>query len=181
MGLALSPDGKFAYAMLQNGTITDAVTSSSFGRSMYTRILKYDTATGANVAQYAYRLEGAGPAPAQGRGISAIVALDDTRFMVLERNNRGVGVPDANLASPDKKVYRIDLAGASDVTGVNLNVLTPPGVTPVTKTAAALLDLVGNTGDPSLAALGGRGLEKWEGLTVGARPQLPSRSRPTMP
>ena len=57
-GLALSPDGKFAYAMLQNGTITDAVTSPSFGRSMYTRILKYDTATGANVAQYAYKLEG---------------------------------------------------------------------------------------------------------------------------
>lgn len=169
-GLALSPDGKFAYAMLQNGTITDAVTSPSFGRSMYTRILKYDTATGANVAQYAYKLEGAGPAPAQGRGISAIVALDDTRFLVLERNNRGVGVPDANLASPDKKVFLINLTGASDVTGVNLIGLNPPGVTPVSKTAAALLDLAANTSHPSLAALGGRAPEKWEGLTVG--PQL---------
>jgi hypothetical protein len=55
------------------------------------------------VAQYAYRLDGAGPAPAQGRGISAFVALDENRFMVLERNNRGVGVPDANLSPPEKR------------------------------------------------------------------------------
>ena len=164
-GLAISPDGQFAYAMLQNGTITDG--NTGFSRSMYTRILKYDTTTGANVAQYAYKLEGSGPAPSQGRGISAIVALDDSRFMVLERNNRGLGVPDANLSSPDKKVFVIDLTGATDVTGVNLNILNPPGVTPVTKAAVALLDLTANTSDPSLVALGGRAPEKWEGLTFG--------------
>ena len=126
-GLAVSPDGRYAYAMLQNGTITDGNGSGgSFARSRYTRIIKYDTSSGNVVAQYAYLLDGTGSAPAQGRGISAIVALDENRFMVLERNNRGVGVPDANLSSPDKKVYIIDISGASDVSAINLNTNTLP-------------------------------------------------------
>lgn len=172
-GLAISPDGRFAYAMLQNGTVTDGnVVSGALARGMYTRIVKFDTDTGEAVGQFAFRLDGAGPAPAQGRGISAIVALDDHRFMVLERNNRGIGVPNANVAAPDKKVYVIDLAGASDVTGIDLNNPLPPGTNAVQKSASALLDLAAAStlAHPSLAALGGRSPEKWEGLTVG--PQL---------
>ena len=173
-GLAVSPDGRFAYAMLQNGTITDGNGSGgSFARSRYTRIIKYDTSTGNAVAQYAYLLDGTGPAPAQGRGISAIVALDENRFMVLERNNRGVGVPDANLSSPDKKVYIIDISGASDVSAINLNTTTlPTGVNPVAKNASSLANLAAANilNDSSLTALGGRSPEKWEGLAIG--PQL---------
>lgn len=37
------------------------------------------------------------------------VAINDSEFLVLERNNRGLGV-DGTLASPNKKVFRIDLA-----------------------------------------------------------------------
>lgn len=163
-GLAISPDGKYAYAMLQNGTVSD---STAAGRSMYARIVKFDMDTGNAVAQYAYQLDGSGPAPAQGRGISAIVALDDHRFMVLERNNRGVGVPTANLASPDKKVYVIDIAGATDVTSIDLNTASLPlGAVAVSKNASPLLNLAADTP----AAFGGRSPEKWEGLTVG--PQL---------
>ena len=110
-GLAISPDGKFAYGMMQNGSIEDGWSSAN--RGQYTRIVKYDTATGAAVAQYAYKLESSG----QGRGISAIVALGNDKFLVLERNNRGIGVG-ATLANPDKNVYEIDLAGAIDVTGL---------------------------------------------------------------
>jgi hypothetical protein len=165
-GLAVSPDGRFAYAMLQNGTIADGTTSSTFQRSMFTRILKYDTTTGNVVAQYAYRLDGAGPAPSQGRGISAIVALDDTRFMIIERNNRGMGV-NSDLNNPDKKVYIIDIAGATDVSAINFNGSTlPSGVVPVSKSASPLLNLAANT----LSELAGRSPEKWEGLSVG--PQL---------
>ena len=163
-GLAISPDGKYAYAMLQNGTVSDSTVA---GRSMYARIVKFDMDSGNAVGQFAYKLDGAGPAPAQGRGIAAIVALDDHRFMVLERNSRGVGVPNANLASPDKKVYIIDIAGATDVSGINLNtVALPAGSVAVGKNASALLDLAAN----APAAFGGRSPEKWEGLTVG--PQL---------
>lgn len=172
-GLAISPDGRFAYAMLQNGTVSDGNASGgSLNRGMYARIVQYDTDTGAAVGQYAYRLDGAGPAPAQGRGISAIVALDDHRFMVLERNNRGVGVPNANIASPDKLVYIIDIRGATDVTGIDLNGALPDGVSAVAKAISPLINLTAaaTLADPSLAAMGGRGAEKWEGLTVG--PQL---------
>ena len=78
-GLAISPDGKYAYAMLPNGTITDGWTSSARGK--YTRIVKFDVVTGEAVAQYAYELE----STAQGRGISSIVALGDDKFLVLKR------------------------------------------------------------------------------------------------
>lgn len=156
-GLAVSPDGKFLYAVLQNGAVQDGWTSSS--RGLYTRIVKFDTATGAAVAQYAYKLESA----SQGRGISSILALDSDRFLVIERNNRGIGVG-ATLSSPDKSVYEIDLSAAADVTDVALPASgTVAGA--VTK-VAKVIDLDANT----LAALGNKSPEKWEGLAVG--PQL---------
>ena len=87
--------------------------------------------------------------------------------MVLERNNRGVGVG-ATLATADKSVYQIDLAGATDVSGIALpssGTTLPAGVVAVAK-VAKVIDLDADT----LAALGNRSPEKWEGLAVG--PQL---------
>ncbi len=159
-GLAISPNGKYAYAMLQNGTITDGWSTSDRGR--YTRIVKFDVETGEAVAQYAYFLDRAN----QGQGISSIVALDDDRFLVLERNNRGVGVG-ATFATADKAIYEINLAGACDVTNINLPATgaLPAGCNPVTK-SAKVIDLDVNT----LAALGNKAPEKMEGFAVG--PQL---------
>ena len=160
-GLAISPDGNRLYAMLQS-----AMLDEGGGDGSWVRIVAFDTGTARPLAQYAYRLEGS----SQGRGISALVAVNDDEFLVLERNNRGLGV-DANLASPNKKVFRISLAGASDVTHVKLNDPASSFV-PVTKTATPWLDLAAPStlGHPSLAPLGGVSPEKWEGLTVG--PQL---------
>lgn len=162
-GLAISPDGKFAYAILQNGTIGDGYDANSATRGLYTRIVKYDIATGTSVGQYAYKLESVG----QGRGISALVALGNDKFLVLERNNRGVGVG-ATFASADKNVFEIDLSNASDVTGINLPAsgALPSGSTAVTKFASKIIDLDQNT----LAALGNKAPEKLEGLAIG--PQL---------
>lgn len=160
-GLAISPDGNFAYAVLQNGAVQDGWTAA--GRGQYTRIVKFDTNTGLAVAQYAYKLESTG----QGRGISALVAVNDHELLVLERNNRGVGVG-ATLANPDKNVYRIDLSGASNVADIALPTSgsLPPGAVAVSKDATKFIDLDANT----LAALGNRSPEKWEGLAIG--PQL---------
>ncbi len=158
-GLAISPDGKFAYAMLQS-----AMLDEGGGSGVFTRIVKYDTDTGAAVAQYAYRMEGS----SQGRGISALVALNDHEFLVLERNNRGVGV-DSELTPPNKKVFKIDLTGATDVSALDLTddgTTLKPGITPVAKVTTAFLDLATNT----LPALGNRAPEKLEGLAIG--PQL---------
>lgn len=160
--LAITPDGKYAFAVLQNGTVTDGYDAASGTRGQYTRIVKYDTATGEAVGQYAYQLASSG----QGRGISALVAIDANKFLVLERNNRGVGIG-ATVASPDKNVFEVDLTNATDVSGINLPAsgALPSGFTAAAK-GSKVIDLDANT----LAALGNKSPEKWEGLAIG--PQL---------
>lgn len=160
-GLAISPDGRTVYAMLQSAMLDEGGSNGTINR-----IVAFDTRTARPLAQYAYRMEGS----SQGRGISALVAINDHEFLVLERNNRGLGV-DANLASPNKKVFRIDIAGATDVSGLNLNTAAAGSYTPVTKNATPWLDLASTKAltHSSLSALGGVSPEKWEGLTVGPR------------
>ncbi len=154
-GLAISPDGRFAYATLQSAMLDEGA-----GNGQYTRIVKYDMATGQAVGQFAYKFETTG----QGRGVSELVALGNDKFLILERNNRGIGIG-ATLASPDKNVFQIDLNGATDISNVSItNGTLPAGVITVSK-SAQLIDLDANT----LAALGNRSPEKWEGLAVGPR------------
>ena len=153
-GLAISADGAFAYAMLQSATLNEGG-----GNGIYNRIVKFDVTTGNAVAQYAYAMERAD----QGQGISALVSLGNDKFLVLERNNRGIG-PGATLATADKVVFQIDLAGALDVSNVALP--TSGVFTGAVKKGAKVMDLAANT----LPALGNKSPEKWEGLAVG--PQL---------
>ncbi len=153
-GLAVSPDGNFTYTMLQSATLDEGS-----GSGVYDRIVKFDNATGAAVAQYAYRMEGS----SQGRGTSALVAINDHEFKVIERNNRGVGV-DSELTTANKLVFTIDIAGATDVTGIDLDAVGAV-FTAVSKDAIPFINLAANT----LSELGGRVPEKWEGLTVGPR------------
>ncbi len=154
-GLAISPDGRYAFAMLQS-----AMLGEGGGNGVFNRIVKFDATTGNAVAQFAYKMD----TDAQGRGISALVALGNDKFLVLERNNRGIGVG-ATLATADKAVYQIDLAGATDVTNITLGAATlPTGVVAVGK-SAKVIDLDADT----LAALGNKSPEKWEGLAVGPK------------
>ncbi len=150
-GLAISPDGKFSYAMLQS-----AMLDEGGGSGVYARIVKFDNATGQAVSQFAYRMD----TGAQGRGISSLVALGNDKFLVLERNNRGIGVG-AAITPADKAVYEIDLALATDVTNVTLPA-TGAFAGAVIKSPKKM-DLDANT----LAALGNKSPEKWEGLAVG--------------
>jgi hypothetical protein len=150
-GLTISADGRFAYAVMQS-----ALLDEGGGDGRFVRIIKFDTATGTAVAQYAYKLDRSG----QGQGVSALVALGGDRFLVLERNNRGVGI-DATLNTADKSVYEIDLSAAVDVSGVTL---------PATGSFAGAVNKVAKVMDldaDTLAALGNLSPEKWEGLTVG--------------
>jgi hypothetical protein len=160
-GLAISPDGRTVFAMLQS-----AMLDEGGGNGAVNRIVAFDWPRGHVKAQYAYRMEGS----SQGRGISALVAINNNEFLVLERNNRGLGV-DANTASPNKKVFRIDLTGATDVSSINLATAPAGSYTAVTKTATPWLDLAlpATLSDPSLAALAGVSPEKWEGLAIGPR------------
>jgi len=153
-GLAISPNGAFVFAMLQS-----AMVNEGGGNGTIARIVKFDTVTGQAVGQYAYRMEGA----SQGRGISALVAINDHEFLVLERNNRGLGAA-SELTPQNKKVFKIDLTGADDISAVELTGGTFAGKA-VTKIATPFMDL----GADTLAALGGAVPEKWEGLAIGPK------------
>jgi len=152
-GLAISPDGKYAFGMLQS-----AMLDEGGGDGKVNRIVKYDLASGTAVAQYAYEMKRA----KEGQGISALVAINDHEFFVLERNNRGVGVG-ATFGTADKEVYRIDLNGATNVTGIDLD--APGAVFTKVSKSAQILDLDAAT----LAELGNKSPEKWEGLAVGPK------------
>ncbi len=186
-GLAVTPDGRRLVAVLQDPLVSEpGPNNGRDGRNV--RIVVFDndrrSATyGKSIAQHVYQLEpqaevrarilaAGGVAtttdPRQGRnlGLSAIVAINNTDFLVLERDNRGLGVDDPTGVGVvgSKQVFRISLTGATDVTDVVLpaNEL-PAGITPVTK-SAALIDLAANTVLPNNK----RG-EKWEGLAIGPR------------
>ena len=151
-GLAISPDGRYTFAALQSAMLDEGA-----GNGTVVRIVKFDNTTGQAVAQYGYQLQSA----AQGRGVSALVALNDHQFLVLERNNRGVGVG-ATVTPPDKKVYLIDTNGASDISNINV---TASVFSPVSKSATPYLDLGANT----LAGIGNKVPEKLDGLAIGPR------------
>jgi hypothetical protein len=154
-GLAISPDGKYLYAMLQS-----AMLDEGGGNGVCNRIVKFSTATGTAVAQYAYQMEGS----SQGRGISALLAINNHEFLVLERNNRGIGVG-STIASPNKKLFRIDINGATDFSTVSFPspfTACPSGK--VKKDSDPFLDIT-NT----LPELGNKLPEKWEGLAIGPR------------
>jgi hypothetical protein len=156
-GLAISPDGSFAFAMLQSAMLDEGA-----GNGVFNRIVKFDMETGEAVAQYAYRMEGS----SQGRGISALIALNDTEFLVLERNNRGIGV-DSTLEPPNKKIFKITIDDTTtDISGVSITGgVLPSGVVPVIKeNGTPFLDLV-----PGLETLFGLAPEKVEGLAIGPK------------
>ena len=153
-GLAISPDGNYAYAMLQSPMLDEGGLASG----TTSRIVKFDVNSGTAVGQYAYEMKRSG----QGQGISSLVAINDHEFYVLERNNRGIGVG-ATFATADKEVYKINLTGATDVSNIDLDAAGAI-YTKVGK-STPILDLDANT----LSALGNKSPEKWEGLAIGPK------------
>jgi hypothetical protein len=176
-GLTLNASGTRLYAVMQDPLVNEG-DGGDGRRSRWVRIVEFDVRSGAGLAQYAYPLESIDTlnaidpgiaddfsAPQQGRsiGLSAIAALSDHEFLVLERDNRGLGVEPT--ATPlHKRVYRIDLHGASDIRNVTLagsNAL-PAGIVPVGKQPE--IDLLA-----ALRSVDSDIPEKLEGLAIGPR------------
>ena len=188
-GLAITPDGKTLVAVLQDPLVHEPGPNN--GRNgRIVRLVVFDNDRRSptytlSTAEYAYELElqadirarilaagGTATAtdPRQGRniGLSAIVAVNHHEFLVIERDNRGIGVDDPNGTSVvgSKRVFKIDLAGATNIATLDLPAdgnLSGAGIVPVAK-SALFLDLTANTSLPN-----GKQAEKWEGLTIGPR------------
>jgi hypothetical protein len=105
-GLAISPDGKFLFGFMQSPLLQDGGDGGQANR-----IVKIDVATGA-VSQYAYNNR----IGSKNFNSSEIVALNDHEFLVLERDGKGLG--DGSNAAV-KQVWKVDLAGAEDVSGLS--------------------------------------------------------------
>jgi hypothetical protein len=128
-GLAITPDGTTLVGIVQAALLQDAAQK---GSAKLLRIVEIDIASGDVTHQYAYLLT-------TGSGVSEILALNNHEFLVDERDGRGREGGD-NLTSNDarvKQVFKIDLEGATDVTG--MDGLTAAG-NAVTKTL--FLDIV---------------------------------------
>lgn len=183
-GLALSPRGDRLYAVLQS-PLADEGPGADGESGRWVRIVEFDTATERPLRQLLYELESVDdinrriadeaahfPRSKQGRavGVSALVALNDHRLLLLERDNRGVGIDNPTGADPvlghvgSKRVYEIDLSEATDAsqsTLRNLEVL-PASMRPVSK--RLFLDL-----HAEFEAQGLPTPEKFEGLAIGPR------------
>jgi hypothetical protein len=152
-GLAISPDGATLFGIMQSPLLQDGATAAP-----YTRIVRIDLATGAT-AQFAYPLSNIGSASKpKYSSVSEIVAINNHEFLVDERDGKGLG---DNSTAVVKRVYRIDLNGATDVSGfVGSSALAPYAVG-----KSLFLDLV--------AALGAHGFPaanlpaKLEGMSSG--------------
>ena len=99
-GLAITPDGKTLVAIMQAPLIQDG------GKIL--RIVTFEIPSG-KTHQYAYALT-------TGTGVSEILAVNNHEFLVDERDGKGQG--DGSAAAV-KQLFKIDLAGATDVSQVS--------------------------------------------------------------
>ncbi|OBI33061.1 phytase [Mycobacterium sp. E1386] len=147
-GLALTPDGQTLFAAMEDPGYNDGPVSDD-GHRVLTRVTKFDVASGEPTAQYAYPMEPPTP-PADVNGLSDLVALSDTAFLVIERSS---------AMPPTVRIYRAEIGAATDV------LATPSmqnvAVTPMSKTLAVDLSAT-----PGLSPL-----DNVEGITLG--PKLP--------
>jgi hypothetical protein len=150
-GLAISPDGKRLYALAQLPLLQDSQrTKKGKVKGLNCRLLELDIAKGP-AREFLYPLDH------DGVKTSEILAIDDHRFLVIERD----GQPGSTATF--KKIMKIDIADASDTSAIASfpHKKLPKGVTPVKKSPFIdLLDAKYGVAGPKLA-------EKQEGLAWG--------------
>lgn len=157
-GLSVSPGGRFVFTAQEEPIYEDGP-RAAFGVTATTRIVKYDKATRQVVGQYAYKLDAVHkePVPAtafQLNGIVEVLALSETKLLVMERSYAVGATPDYVV-----KIYEVDLAAATDVS--SLAGLQSASYTSVAK--RLVLDL---------ATTGIARVDNLEGMTFG--PRLPN-------
>ncbi|OQZ95821.1 phytase [Mycolicibacter arupensis] len=157
-GLTVTADGRMLFTAMEGPGFDDGALPDR-AHGALTRITAYrldgGSVDGGPVAQYAYPLEAA-TGPAESNGLTDLVALSDTVFLVIER---------AFSERPTVRLFRAEIADATDVLG--MPALAETAVTPMAKTLLA--DLTATPGPDRV--------DNIEGITLG--PRLPD-GRPTV-
>ena len=104
-GLAITPDGRTLVGIMQSPLLQDGGTATG----LTTRIVRIDIRTGAT-HEYAYPLDNVKFT------VSEILAVNDHEFLVDERDSKGLA---DDSTAVQKKIYKIDLAGAQDVSRIS--------------------------------------------------------------
>jgi hypothetical protein len=149
-GLAITPDGKTLVGIMQNALIQDSAEGGAAKNLL--RLVTIDIASGQTTHEYAYLLT-------TGSGVSEITALNQHEFLVDERDGHGRG--DGSVAKV-KQIFKIDLAGAVDVTNMDG---TTAATHAVIKSAKPFLDIVAVLTANGIAA--DQIPAKLEGITLG--------------
>ena len=155
-GLAFTPSNTKAVVIMEGALFQDGPAPTTNAGAI-SRLTVFDRASGAATAQYAYLLDKvqAEPVPAGQftvNGATEILALSESRFLVLERSF-SVGVVGNQV-----RLYEINTANATNV--LSLAALTSSNHTPVTK--RLVIDF-----ETLKAQLGG--IANLEGMTFGPR------------
>jgi len=123
-GMALSPDGKRLFVVLQSALVQDSAPGDASGRTL-TRVLVYDVSRNAvpkrPLAHYVVRLPayddtGKGGTPNKTAAQSEIRVIDDHRFLMLARDGNGYGAEN-DKPIVFKSVLLVDTDGASNLAG----------------------------------------------------------------
>ena len=122
-GLAISPDGKKLFALLQSPLIQDGALNDKGKRvGLFCRMLEIDI-EGGKSREFAYPLDEPSYGP------SELLAVNDHEFLVIERDGK------PGKESKSKKIYRIDIANATEVQAIEAlpTKVLPAEVKPITK------------------------------------------------
>jgi hypothetical protein len=129
-GLTVTPDGKTLVGMMQSALQMPDLGTTKASKVAPTRIVTVDLRT-LQVHEYLYLLDD--PATT-GDANSEITALSPAMFLVDERD--GNFEPNAT-----KNLYEVDIAGATDVTGLTIGGKSPEALVGTDGTSAALAAL----------------------------------------
>jgi hypothetical protein len=158
-GISFTPDRSRTVVMSEGPLFSDGA-APTVSAGAVSRVTVFDRSSGTAIAQYAYPIERVQAAPTPDtaftvNGATEILAVTNTRFLVLERSF-SVGVVGNQV-----RLYEVDTSNASNV--LNTAALAPGGYAPLSK--RLVLDF-----DTLKTPLGG--IANLEGMTFG--PKLPN-------
>jgi hypothetical protein len=139
-GLAITPDGSTLLGAMQSPLLQDKGTDGRF-----LRIVAINIASGAT-EQYAYELTNIGTeSEPKYPTISELVAIGNDQFLVDERDGKGLG---DDSTAVFKRIFKIDLCDAEDVSGISGEENLAPKAVPKT----LFIDLVASLNAHGIAS-----------------------------